>query len=182
VTIPKTKQDFLERQAKGEFGNTFRIYGPGEWVGLDDWATIRSRVRDSPHFVPLVQGREVMQKLLDLYKAGAKFDELYVQEVPPPTIERVLNFEAGLGADGRLFCRYGEPGTTLNLRHDLEQNGTEVAGLAAALVLRRYLGEECDVLLDLVYDYPGAVVEATMWTRALGTLNRPLLIWEVRGY
>lgn len=182
MSIPKTKEDFLARQAKGEFGNTFRIYErPGD-LGLHDWATIRSRVRDSPHFVPLVQGWEVATQMLKLRAAGARLQDLYVQEVPPPDTMRVLNFEAGLGADGRLFGRFGESCTTLNLRHDLEQHGREESGLMAALTLHRHLGEEYETLMDLVHGYPGAVIEATMWSRALGTLNRPLLIWEVRGY
>jgi hypothetical protein len=71
---------------------------------------------------------------------------------------------------------------TLNLRHDLIENGQEVQGLEALLVLRRYLQEDFEVLREIWESYPDAVIEASRFSAPVGVMDSKLVIWEVRDY
>lgn len=188
MKAPRTKAEFLERQEIGEFGNRFKIWkNLSDYITTDvhdqsEYLTIRSRERDSPFFIPSVTKNEVVAAVSNLIMKGARYEDLYLQEVPPSDMVRVLNFECGLTASGIWSVRHGQPGTSQNLRHDLEQFGRELIGLSGRRVLHHFLAEEYPTLEDMVYLYPDGVIEATMWPSRLGTDDRRLLIWEVRGY
>lgn len=149
--------------------------------GYDGWATIRSIVRDSPFFVPEVKPGFVLPTLQNLQKHGADVDQLYVQEIPTPgVVKRYINFE--VQQTPQFFVlRYGTGQG--NLRHDLEQNGIEVYGLKANLVLRHYLGPDCyDELNELLERFPCVTFEATRFNEKVGTRYSELLIWEGRNF
>jgi hypothetical protein len=149
--------------------------------GYRGWTTIRSIVRDSPFFVPEVGPGLVLPTLQYLQGQGANLEDLYIQEIPTPElVKRHINFEV---QQSPLFfiVRYGTG--QCNLRHDLENNGIEVYGLKANLVLKHYLGPDCyDELSELLAQFPSVVFEATRFNQKVGTRYSELVVWEGRNY
>ncbi len=176
----ESKDKFITLSGRGLLGNYLQSWNKiSDLNGYNGTLTIRSRKRDSPFFVPTVQRDQLDSTLIELQSRGADLEDLYVQEVP--SCGRHLNFEAMRDKD-YLYLLHGEPGTPLNLRHDLENNGVHLTGLSALLKLREVLGPELDQLNEIWSIYHHSIIEATMFRQPVGRFHSPLVVWEVRDY
>lgn len=179
ATIPD-KRSFVALQRRGLLGNYLRSWDSTEQAGLDGysgWVTVRGRKPSFTRFIPEIRLSAVKQSLRDVNQS-----EYYVQEIPPPGSGRLVNFEACWLAPHGITLLYGALGTDQNLRHDLQQNGVEVTGARAHAMLREWTMGDHDVLLDIWDQYPSAVIEASVFNRAVGEFKRSMVIWEVRDF
>lgn len=200
-----TKEDFTRLSQRGLLGNYLR-----SWATLQDleasgyrgWVTIRSRDKQSPHFVPwafvglLDRGMFVDKEWItfpstynarrDLLDKGAKLEGLYFQEVPSPVAHRPIQFEAlpgpqwqGAGFGIELFY---ETATNNPLR-DIRERCKTADGVTAQSLLR-YCLDPCgyDTLMDIWDRYPTATIEATQFSEPTGAFHQRLVVWEVRDY
>lgn len=140
-------------------------------VGL---VSIRSLERSSPvklYHVPAGDLRRVVGELPEIHlRAGLTFLEA------PPDHLRTIQGEW----DGHsLFysCR-PEP-----MRTALEKDGKQVYGLTARMLLKQHLDPiDVEWLDELTATYPEHVIEFSGFRVRCGTLNRRMIIWEVRAY
>lgn len=171
----------MDLQARGRFGNRLLTFPTASAaLGCDsEYFTIRSEVRDSPFFVPVVHRADLEAKAKELLGRGA--EQLYYQQIPHPESSRLMNGEAAL-LDCGLILKHGAMPTRENLRDDLSNNGTHVDLARASAILRAALQEENGDLWEILEAYEDHVVEFTVFSRACGLLKRRLIVWEVRCY
>lgn len=134
------------------------------------------RAGDKILFIPAIRASDVL--------AARYFLSLpvYFQEIPAPETARMVNLEAGFLHGTGLNVKYALNDPT-NLRHSLEQRGVEATGLDAFLVLYEHVpAEDLDTMRELWDLYPGAIIEASVFSRAVGIQNRQTIFWEVRNY
>ena len=133
-------------------------------------------------FIPNISVAEVLERSRGV--SGVYWREIAHQPDCPGDgcqgCGRTINLEAMRGDKGLCLRHAHHP--TLNLRHDLIENGREVQGLEAVLLLRRYLQEDFDVLQEIWDSYPDAVIEASRFSVPVGVLESKLVVWEVRDY
>jgi hypothetical protein len=184
----KSKAEFVKAAAQGLCGNVLKQFNTLR--ELDDWqwskdvvCTARAREKwNTGLFIPEVDFSHIGgDPSFIMRMAYPKHDwaACYFQEVP--LIDRVLNFELGQGIHYPL--RYGAiPPVHNNLRLDLDTHGTERTGAGYHLWLADVLEGEYEHLREIWELYPDAIIEATMFSKPCGTLNRKLVIWEVRDY
>lgn len=191
----KDKDAFKRLQSAGLLGNYFRMWDTVQGVrdaGYTGWLTVRARrASDRALFIPAILSEAVMQQddwllvRLDtpFWEQPRSIADVYLQEIPAPDTGRVINLEAmwGCSADARMHVRYALNDPT-NLRHSLEQNGVDVTGLKAWAVLRHYLGPDMDQLTDIWDRWPGAIIEASKFTKRLGVFDSRTIIWEAREF
>lgn len=175
----RDKKTMLEVQQRGGLGNFLRTSPEIEGQG---WYTIRSMERDSPYFVPVMRGYELNATLQALCARGANRDALYVQDIPYPNTDRLIQGELLDGDQGRFYLYY-TVGGNLNLRDDLRERGQHVEGLKAEILLETLLTPtEWYNLMELMEKFPGHVTEFTLFSKPCGALNSRLVIWETRLY
>lgn len=193
MTIPD-KGTFKRLSAAGLLGNTFQQWdtlAALQASGYDGHVTVRCHVAwNAGLFIPAVPAAclyaagEAEEFLCVAHQGygdySARLADVYFQECPSPETQRVANLEV-MYAEKGLYVRYAlnDP---LNLRHSLDQNGKEAEGLTALLLMRHCLQEDMDAL-EAIWDlYPDAIIEASVFTRAVGVQKSKLIIWEVRNY
>lgn len=203
MTIPD-KGAFKRLSSAGLLGNTFRQWDTLQGVrdaGYNGWLTVRARrASDSKLFIPVIHTMDVAHRQMGVgdwhlytrrprtpvlpFRPHCALADVYLQECPAPDTQRIVNLEAAISpvpGNGGLYVRYA-PNDPTNLRHSLERNGQDAEGLTAWHVLQHYLQEDAEVLYDIWDLYPDAVIEASRFSRAVGTLNSKLIIWEVRNF
>lgn len=178
-----TKSEFLERSSLGLLGNHPHYWStPDEAraAGHTGEVAIRYRRKDSPFCrfnVPLDTAEETIE---EFRSRGAEPSLIYMNEMEFGA-NRTFQGEA-YRAPGGLYLNYTtSPG---GMRTALERDGHHASGLAALMLLRRYLDPNSyDDLMTLLDEYDGAVIEFTAFDGEVGALpGRRSLIWEVRSY
>lgn len=173
-----SKQHYLALAAAGQLGNTLRMW-PTVAAALEAtpaavWLTVRSTTAAKGTFISCVHRNHLPRDTKGL-------QDVYYQEVPDPDSKRIANIEAWLtpGADMWLYL---EPNTVLPVR-GIRERLQPVCGAHARVRLHATIGEEgYQDLYDLWDKYPTATIEASCFNRVCGTLQRNLVIWEVRDF
>jgi len=180
------KETFKRLSGALQLGNHFRAWdslADLEVSGYRGSVTQQAmRPGSTELFIPNIAVSEVLERSRGL--AGVYWREIAHQPDCPGGdchgCGRTINLEAMYGDRGLCVRHSHHP--TLNLRHDLMENGREVGGLEALLVLRRYLQEDFEVLREIWEAYPDAVIEASRFSAPVGVLNSRLVVWEVRDF
>ena len=172
-----TKADFVRRFEAGEFGNRMQT-----WSSVSAWAA--SGDRDGLYHL-----RNRRAGGLTIYslpgnrvgEAAAKHpgEDWYVSRMAPHD-RTVIQGEAFRSYRGLelLWTR-----NMLPMRSAFKIESRVATGLVAEAVLRSHLDPvDCDWLGCLVDRYSGHVVEFSSFGCRCGTLNRRMIVWEVRNY
>lgn len=180
MSVPD-KAAFLRESQAGRLGNYLRIYDKlYQAAASGHYVTIRSRVPQSSHFTPVVEPFRVYGAIGNLFRNGAKVSSLYCQQIPPPDLNRVIQFEARLSERGIDLCY--ELDTTSPLR-GIRDRGTWAFGLEAQAILRTYLSPTSYDDLQAMFElHPTSTVEASEFILPVGEFHRQLLFWEVRDF
>lgn len=177
----KTKIDFYERWAKGEFGNRLRVWN--SIAEIDPSYTgpigIRNKVpggRWCRYAIPQKDLEKVRQEFIN---DGAPASTMTYGEMAPDdkmTLQgELIQTECGLRLHYSLAKRL--------MRDALRERSFYVEGIRVYHLLRTYCdGSSYDDLMDLLDNYPGHAIEFSCYTHRLGTCNRNTIIWEVRDY
>lgn len=181
-----TKESFRKLEREGALGNHFESWPCLTRAFLDgkhtQWVTIRSLVANSPFMVPVAGPGYAAWKAAaeELVERGARWEDMYFQEIPAPGNTRTINFEVYRNHH-YLWLTWGTG--QINLRQDLEENGQVDSGLRALTILNFHLDDEDWQQLNDIWDrWPNATIEASRWTQRVGVLNQRLIIWEARQY
>lgn len=182
MKIP-TKLDYLRLKKLGLF-NT-----------LQDWSTFEEALESGAHRFCIRSttggkhrafniprdnlGNKVKELLLD----GAKEDELNFTEWLT-LADLIIVFDITMLPDGWLEMTYSFNPDELPVREALiSTDAKRVSGKFAERVLRDYLDWKSYIkVIDLISQWPGAVVEFAYSKYPIGILGEPLVIFEVRHY
>ena len=186
----KTKSDFVQRYAQGEFGNASPT-----WLSPERFKEEAERNGQLYHLRNgSVPGGVTFykQKFLEAWmrwKHMSNPSDWYCSQQVPEAVEKslliqgeVMQAEPGSGQCG-LYLYY----TTVAkpMRDALRQRAQESSGIISSLLLRHYLcPNSYEWLQELLDRYPYHVVEFSTYSRKWGTLY-PLfntVFWEVRNY
>lgn len=169
TTAPQTKADFYARYQRGEFGNRPRTWSDSEALrasGYDGSVTVRSKEAGGKcrYRVP---AREAVA-MDGTFNESMPDDLLLIQG-------EVVRTEAGLQLSYSTV-------TGLTMREAM-RSPIRAAGIAAEMLLRRYLWPASrDDLMELLETYD-AVVEFGAYSCAVGDCpRRNTVVWEVRNY
>lgn len=175
-----TKQDFVRRYQRGEFGNCSPT-----WDTIIDWRLsnpnpkckyhLRNRIvgGNTYYNLTLKQLETQLSRLIDK-------DGWYISEMAP-TEKTVIQGEVQQSDKG-LYFRY----TTerLPMREALAVSTRHATGIETICLLRRYLcPTSYDWLDHLLREYPAHVIEFSTYSEPWGTIpNMNTVFWEVRKY
>ena len=178
VAEPITRKTEMYRLVKaGRLGNYPRMWDTVAEVENDKnvgLVSIRSLERSSPvklYHIPAADLRRVVADLPAIHiKAGLTF-----LEAPPDHLRTVQGEWDG----HNLFYSFRpEP-----MRTALEKDGKQVSGLTARLILKQHLDPiDVEWLDELTEQYPDHVIEFSGFRVRCGTLQRRMIVWEVRAY
>ena len=179
-----TKARFLALSNAGRLGNFLRswplVVDACVDLGYRGPYTIRNRVPGSPHFVAEVITPADLRRFAEyLLQAGARYEDLYVQEIPQPGTLRRFNIEAMITERG--VSMYFERDTTNPVR-GIRERGTFAEGLRSQAVLNALLPESREMIEAIWAEFPTAVIEATEFAAPCGAFERELVVWEVRDF
>lgn len=161
----------------GRFGNYPLFWNTLEEVersGFTGEVSIRSRQTSNPvrlYHIPAEQLRIQVDALPPLHRNGG----LIFSEAPP---DRYRTLQGEWDGHNLYYSFFPAP-----MRIALEAGGHQINGLAARLLLRRYIDPgDVDWLDELTLDFPGHVIEFSGFRVRCGNLQRRMLVWEVRLY
>jgi hypothetical protein len=184
----KSKAEFVDAAKLGLCGNVLKQFETLRELDAWKWSksvvcTVRARKKwNAGLFIPEVDFSHIggsPSYILRMAYPKHDWAGCYFQEVP--LIPRVVNFELAQGPSYPL--KFGaRPPHVNNLRDDLEIHGIEVASRGWHLWIAKHIEREYEHLEEVWELYPDAIIEATMFSKPCGTLNRKLVIWEVRDY
>lgn len=186
LTLIRSKAEFQALSDLGRVGNQFRSWGsPGEALlarPAADWFYIRGPYAGWKWMNPSVPRVDLLGTVNEIEKlSGDPRSGYRFVEVLPFGTPRYLNAEAGRFHHG-VELRWADS-SDLSLREDLEKNGEICVGLQAVMIMRsRVPPEDLEMLYDIWDDFPGAVIEFSVYSKPCGQLNRQTIVWEVRHY
>ena len=182
------KETFKRLSAALRLGNHFRTWDSladleaSGYRGAVTQQALAPGLSSTDLFIPNISVEEVLERSRGI--PGVYWREIAHQPNCPGNgchgCGRIINLEALRSTAGLCVRHAHHP--TLNLRHDLAENGREACGLTALNLLRQYLEEDLDVLQDIWDSYPDALIEASRFSVPVGVLGSRLIVWEVRDY
>ena len=172
----KTKQRNLDLWKSGRFGNTLRT-----------WDCVWSAVGDPSYSGPYVlRSRRPMFKVnYDLPTVAHlaeyvhdKYKDCYVNERMP---DHLITIQGEIQRDqGGLYLFYSD--LKGHMRPSLKKKPMEASGLVAKSLIEQAVPDHAGVIWDLLEEYPDHVIEFSCFSRGVGQLGWPLIVWEVRAY
>ena len=179
-----SKRDFTKRFQTGEFGNRTET-----WNTLDEVMRsghpgstlihIRNRVANGPTFYN-VRLDNLLQVFHDL-ALPIQPAKLWYFAAMALSEKTLIQGEVMRGVGGYELTYNTCP---LPMREGMLEGLKTAKGLHAGLMLQHYL-DPCDFdwLMELLDNYPDHVIEFSHYQVPCGTLNRRMIVWEVRkGY
>ena len=183
----KTKNNFVARYEKGEFGNASPT-----WNGISEFLQsqqiqnnerlyhIRNRVKGGSTWYD-VPGYYLPEKWEQICMDGeADPKNLYISEMAPTELT-VMQGEVMLTEKGMTLTA-----SYLNrpMREALKESSFHRTGLRASLQLRVYFNALSWDWINVLFDrYPDHVIEFSCYSRCWGTLaGYNVVFWEVRKY
>ncbi len=184
------KKQFQKLSQAGRLGNflpAWKTVAALHASGYRGWLTIRSIVEDCPWFVTWIHSSKfhaTFRRILKKSRMDA--DKFFFQSVPGPNAGRIFQFEAMRGTLGGM-SNYLKLVYEISIKdiplRGIRDRGIWVEGLAAQLILRRYLDPTSfDTLQELWDEHPDAIIEATEFSVPCGMFQKNLVVWEVRNY
>ena len=161
-------------------GNYFRTWSTVEEVegsGYRGMVWVRSRRPQERTWNMMNVSVEMLQCLsLETVRSA------YFTEVPPLGTLRIIQGHI-TESTGILVLQYDRSQRTLrNVVNEGWFPNIEYSSRARLLLKGTLDPEDYEMLMDTLDQYPGCIVEFTMWEKAVGALGRRLCFWEVRNY
>lgn len=193
--LPSSPLDFISRGQTGEFGNV-----PKAWVCYDEfrraWEELQlpeevwvaHKTPGHPFRIYNANTVDLVLKRTEYVKGErgsvGRLCDCYFVSLPPCDNNRLFQFRLAFTASGCEMLADFEQGCDVPLGKRIREGRTvPILDYATIqLVLHSYLDvDDYDSLVELCQRFPNVVIEATMFERPFGLLDRRLVIWEVRG-
>lgn len=174
---PTDKQDFYRRWQKMEFGNRIRMFDTQEDLKESGYnGLVSARTKGVAGGGRTAYGVKAFDAAHERSFAGMTFNESAPDDV--------LLFQGELThiALGG-YCVFGST-LKLPMRQAMSEGGTQYTGIRALAVLKHYCWPSSyDMLMELLDEYEGAVIEFGCYGKEVGELpHHNVLVWELRNY
>lgn len=178
-----SKQDFVQRFLKNEFGNrgpTWDTYDEFRQSGYRGLIHIRNREAGAKTWYN-VPAADVFYEMRQIIAHGEAIEEDLYFAAMAPTEKTLIQGEVMLDVGG-LYLFYST--IAKPMRDALKERAESEWGISAILRLRHYLDPSSyDDMMELLGTYPDHVVEFSTYSCDWGTCpNRNTIFWEVRMY
>lgn len=177
-----SKSDFLKRFQLGEFGNktqNWDTYEEFRLSGYNGLVHIRNRIAGGKTWYNVPACDVFYEMRMIITHGEAEENSLYLAAMAP-TSETVIQGEVFRSETGLAlyYSTVAKP-----MRESLVEGGKQVYGLTAKLLLEHHLDAvDYDWIQELLDQFENHIVEFSCYNTRCGTLNRRMIIWEVRAY
>jgi len=177
-----TKNDFVRRYIRGEFGNR-----APSWGTLDEFQSsgyrgkvhIRNRVANGLTWYN-IESSQVLNHWVELVTLGVSPDSLYLSGMAPHDYGSIQGeFQQSVHWMDLTYCD-----AKLPMREAMAVETSVATGVTALCLLKKNMDPvSYDWSLELMNLYPGHVIEFSCFGVSWGTIpHRNTVIWEVRNY
>lgn len=170
------------------FGNRFKNWPDVQSMlasGYKGVVYVRHKTPQNPYFREGLNTDNILEHVQWLSEQGVQASMYDFNEVLPSDTPRICQFELTRNEYG-LCLTYDASlhrGEWNSLRVGLANHGELLIGLQAKLYLQPKLDAvDYDELLGLLDKFNNPIIEATVFGVPCGTLNRKMIVWEVRHY
>lgn len=134
------------------------------------------------NFTPGIPKDKVEKAVAKWVRNGAEPARIRIWESPPINSVVMCGEFGRIAEAGGWYLWYSSRRRT-HMHNALKRHSRHAYGLNALLTLQRVLDSASyESFMELLHEFPDAVIEFQTFTHKLGPLRRNTVIWEVRDY